>query len=113
MSNGKPATDTLRELENGQVVTDLTAAIQAVTDAAIETRKAGTITLTLKISPTGRGNVTVDAALAQKIPEHDRPGTTFFTTPDGQLVREDPSQPKLPLRSVEDGRAPPREVGDR
>lgn len=113
MTNGKPATDTLRELENGEVVCDLTAQIQKVTAAAIETRKAGSITLTLKIAPTGRGNITVDAQIASKIPEHDRPSTGFFTTPDGQLIRDDPNQPKLPLRSVEDDRGPAREVADR
>lgn len=110
MINGKPATDTLRELEGGQVVRDLTAQMQDVVNAAIETRKAGTVTLTLKVSPTGRGNVTIDANIASKVPEHDRPSTIFFTTPDGQLVRDDPNQPKLPLRSVDRDDGPPREV---
>ena len=43
----------------------------------------------------------IDAKYDAKEPEHDRPTTTFFTTPDGTLMRNDPSQPRLPLREVD------------
>jgi hypothetical protein len=35
------------------------------------------------------------------VPEHDRPTTTFFVGKDYSLQRNDPAQPRLPLREVE------------
>ena len=61
----------------------------------------GTITLNVSISPTGKSFI-VDAKVSAKIPEHDRPSTTFFMTPEGTLMRNDPNQPRLPLREVVD-----------
>ncbi len=99
---GKPFTDILGEIENGYFLRELTAKAFEVVRAAQETRKAGALKLSFKISPTGRGSVEIDAKMDATVPEHDRPSTTFFVTPDGTLMRNDPNQPRLPLREVMD-----------
>mgnify|MGYP000906929992 FL=1 len=103
MIDGKPFTDFLREVEDGYLNRDLTNEINKVIAAVRETRKAGKLKLVLEFTPTGKGAISVDADYDATVPEHDRPSTTFFTDSDGQLVRDDPRQPKLPLREVMDG----------
>lgn len=98
---GKPFTDVIGELEGGDVLRELTDKLYEVGRAVRDTRKEGTVTLAVRVSPTGKSFI-VDAKIAAKIPEHDRPSTTFFMTPEGTLMRNDPAQPRLPLREVMD-----------
>lgn len=99
---GRPFTDVIGDLENGDVIADLTASLYEVVRAVQETRKPGGIKFTLKVTPTGRGSVELDAKYDASVPEHDRPCTTFFVGKDGSLLRNDPNQPRLPLREVMD-----------
>lgn len=98
---GKPFTDILGELEGGDVLREMTDKLYDVGRAVRDTRKEGTIKLTVKLTPTGKSFI-VDAKIETKVPEHDRPSTTFFMTPEGTLMRNDPNQPRLPLREVMD-----------
>jgi hypothetical protein len=107
---GEPFSDTLREIENGRFVDDLTRDLRKIVNAALETRKDGSLAITLKVSPTGRGAIEVSATHKASIPEHSRSKTTFFATPEGTLMRDDPRQEKLPLRAVEEPREPLRRV---
>lgn len=99
---GKPFTDLIGEVEGGAFLREVTAKCYEVVRAVMETRKPGTLKINIRIGPTGRGSVELDAKMDAGIPEHDRPATTFFVTPDGTLVRNDPNQPRLPLREVVD-----------
>lgn len=92
MHNGKPFSDVLGEVENGELLRELTAACYEVTRAVLDVRKVGQITITLKFTPTGKGSVELDAGIAKKVPEHDRPTTTFFASDDGTLLRDDPKE---------------------
>lgn len=109
---GKPFTDVLGEIENGQILRDLTEAYYEIIQAAMEVRKGGSLSLTVSFSPTGKGTVEVDARFSKKVPEHDRPSTTFFVGRDFSLQRSDPNQPRLPLREVEAPSNEPRVVGE-
>ncbi len=113
MIDGKPFTDIIGEVEDGQLLRDLTDASYRMAAAVMETRKEGSITITLKYAPTGRESVQIDAKVDEKIPKHTRASTTFFVGSDGELMRNDPNQPKLPLRSVNDERGPLRRVDER
>lgn len=101
MINGKSITDVMGEAENGQFITDLTDELYDVVKAVMEQRKPGTISINLAFIPTGR-SVAVAASFKGKKPEEPRPSTTFFVSDDGALMRDDPRQPKLPLREVVD-----------
>lgn len=104
---GRPLTDVLGELDNGDFLAEITAELYKVVRAVQETRKAGGLKLTIKLSPTGKGSVELDAKFDATIPEHDRNSTTFFVGRDGSLLRNDPAQPRLPFREVvSDGGAP-------
>lgn len=108
---GKPLTDILGELENGAFLREVTEKLYNISHAVRETRKKGKLKLTLNFTPTGKGSVQVDAEYVSDEPEHDRPSTIFFQTPDGTMLRDDPAQPKLPLRAVPDNNdAAPRTV---
>lgn len=99
--SGKPFSDVLREIENGQLLNELTEATYNMIAAVMDTRKPGKLKVEIKFTPTGKGTVNVDADFDSKEPEHDRPSTTFFVGKDFSLVRSDPNQPRLPLREVD------------
>jgi hypothetical protein len=101
VANGKPITQVLNECENGHLVAEITAKVYELIQAAQDTRKSAKLNIKLEFKPTGKGSINVIAAYDVKKPEHDRPGSTFFVGTDGALIRDDPNQPKLPLRSVE------------
>jgi hypothetical protein len=107
---GKPFSDVLGEIENGALLHELTEAVYNVIAAVMDTRKPGRIKLALEFSPTGKGTVNVDAKFDAVEPEHDRPTTTFFVGNDFSLQRNDPRQPRLPLREVGDIDNEPIEV---
>lgn len=99
---GKPFTDVLGELEGGDVLQDLTAALYDVVRAVMDVRKPGGIKIAIKVTPTGKGSVELDTKFEVVEPKHDRSSTTFFVANDGSLLRNDPNQPRLPLREVMD-----------
>lgn len=110
---GKPFTDVLGEVENGELLIQLTEAVYKIVGAVMETRKPGRLKLNMAFSPTGKGTVAIDAKFEAVEPEHDRPTTTFFVGNDLTLMRQDPNQPRLPLRRVDDDEQPePKRVAD-
>lgn len=113
MIDGRPLTDVIGDLEGGSFLREVTSEMYEVMRAVRETRKPGKITIVLDVKPTGRGSVEVAATHTEKVPEHDRPSTTFFLTPDGTPVRNDPDQLQMPLREVETPRNAPINVSDR
>lgn len=108
--DGKPFTDILGELEDGEFLRELTEKLYLVVCAVRETRKPGAVKIAIKVTPTGKGSVMLDAKADETVPEHDRPSTTFFVDDHGTLLRNDPNQPRLPLREVETPRNEPIHV---
>lgn len=105
MSEGSHRPDLFRHLLSnlryGACEAELTDAIAEATRAAQDTGKKATITLTIEIKPRPHGGQYVIAdTIKTKLPELPREETIMFGTPDGNLVREDPRQQKLPLRDV-------------
>lgn len=96
----RPFADVLRELSAGNTYEELTAALSEVVQAVIETRKQGTISISLKIKPNGDNAVMISDEIKTKVPTPVRGDTVFFATSGGSLVRQDPRQQDLPLRRV-------------
>lgn len=92
--------DVIRDLAGGRTYDELTAALAEVTAAVMETRKVGSITLQIKIKPSGENSVLVTDTIKSVVPEKSRGETVFFTLADGSLRRDDPRQEDLPLREV-------------
>lgn len=95
----RPFADVLREL-NGDAYDAMGLQLGEVVSAVCETLKTGSITVSLKVAPNGKGAVTVSHDIKAKIPEAARPQTTFFATSSGSLLRRDPNQSEMQLRDV-------------
>jgi hypothetical protein len=85
----------LHQYGAGALDDKLTAALAEVAQACRLLDKSGSLTLTLKITPTGDG-VTVLADHAMKKPEAKPGGAFFYVATDGSLTTRHPSQPALP-----------------
>jgi hypothetical protein len=109
----KQFTDVLSELDRGEVVAELTKQLYAVVEGIKETHKPGSVGVTLGLSMTGRGSLTVVAKVSSKVPEVPPDPTTFFVDEDGTLMRDDPKQPRLPLgRRAEENQEPARRIDE-
>jgi hypothetical protein len=87
-------TDFLRDIRKGRVVDDATVKLAQVVRAVQEHGKAGSLTLTLSVSPQAgdKGIVTITPSLSAKLPEASIPNAIFYVDAEGGLSREDPNQ---------------------
>ncbi|MGW5741552.1 hypothetical protein [Amycolatopsis sp. NPDC003861] len=87
----------LMEHRRGKSHAELSEALRDLVVAVEETRKAGTLTYTLKIKPQERtpGAVMVADQIKCSLPEHERSESIFFATESGELIRNDPRQTAL------------------
>jgi hypothetical protein len=99
----KPIEFVLKDLEGGRAHRDLSDQLAEVVAAVIEHRKIGELTLKLKIAPNGENNVFVDTAISSKIPTKARSRTLFYVSTGGDLIRDNPDAPPLPLTVVPQG----------
>ncbi|WP_232629132.1 hypothetical protein [Methylobacterium sp. Leaf118] len=97
----RPFADVLREL-NGDAYDELTLQLGEVVQAVMQTGKAGSLNLSLKIAANGPGSVTITDEIKVKVPEAARPKTMFFATESGSLMRNNPRQHEMNLRDVSD-----------
>lgn len=101
--HARPFGDFLAQQRDGQLHTELTESLHELVEAVRAHGKPGTITVVLKVKPAGRGldnavMVTDDVKL--KKPVGERADSLFFVSTTGNLTRENPAQPRLPLREV-------------
>lgn len=102
--------DVVRQLDGGACYENLTAQLAEIVQGVIATRKMGELSLKLSVKPNGENSVSITESVKLKVPEPPRAQTIFFTTVDGDLLRDDPRQAKLPLRSVDEPARELREV---
>lgn len=88
----------LSDHRDGQLLDELTDVLGEVVAGVLDTRKTGSITLTVKIAAANEGNVVfVTDAIRSKTPERDRGGSIWFADNACQLVSSDPNQTRLSL----------------
>ncbi|ACS96882.1 hypothetical protein NJ8700_02175 [Aggregatibacter aphrophilus NJ8700] len=95
---------TLSQLNRGELNAELTDALAEVIKAVRETRKQGTLTLSLKVSMLNtrtENQIKITPMVNSKIPELDREESIVFSTADGDVLFDDPSQLKMDLKTVE------------
>ena len=99
---------TLQRLGQGRLMEELAEALALTAAEVVATGKPGTVTLTLKVSNHGVGDVmvAVEEKLDRKAPTKDARGAFFFAW-DGELHKNDPRQPQMDFRTVTD-----RETGE-
>lgn len=98
--------NTLMEMRQGNTAVDCTNKFSELIAAIMDTGKKGVLTLKLTVSP-GRmaHGVVKDVEITHSCviakPEFDSGTSIFFTTEDGELVRNDPGQMPLELSREE------------
>ncbi len=86
MSKSRPFIDTLRDIEAGGLLDELSETQHSLIDAIRLTGKGG--------------ELTIKADVKAKEPALSRGTSLFFLTPEGNLTRRDPRQQDLALRTV-------------
>jgi hypothetical protein len=84
-------------LGRGNLVNEIHDALLSVAGEVVETGKAGSVTVTLKVShPSGsdRSLVVVDEEVKRTLPKTDPKGAMFFSL-DKELYERDPRQAEL------------------
>lgn len=104
----------LQKLGSGRFIDEVVDAVAKTADEVVATGKAGSVTVTLKISNSGVGDALVVIAdqIARRSPKKD-PRAAFLYSVDGTLHREDPRQTVMEFRTVEGGAPEFRSVEDR
>lgn len=108
----KPFGAWMHEQRNGSLHAELGEHLADITARVIELQKSGTLTLTVKIAPTGEGqhSVFISDEVKAKPPEPPRPKALFFSDGKGNLSRRDPRQAELPLKDVSADAPSPRDL---
>lgn len=106
----RPAAAVIQEIGAGALHARVSEQLAELTAAVTETGKKGTLTLQLVVAPIKPGNTStlvVTGKSVLKAPEGDSetPSSVFFPDRDGNLTRDDPNQPALPLRQLENRKA--------
>lgn len=91
----------------GDAISELSKAMAEVTAAALLTGRAGHFSIKFTIKPAGKQAVavTVEDDITVKLPKADKCNSIFFSDENGALLRDNPRQMKLALKSVEGGKA--------
>ena len=92
----RPFKDVLIELGEGSTHSELSDAFWELLQRVQDTGKAGTLTLQIAISPNGAGRIDVKDEVKLKLPEFNRPSSSFFIDNSGNASRRDPNQPEIP-----------------
>jgi hypothetical protein len=89
----------LQEHRGGRLSTELAEALNELVEAVTDTGKAGSLSLTVKIKPAGKGDahaLFVSDDVKVKKPAAERGESLFFADSDSNLTRKDPRQPEIP-----------------
>lgn len=102
----------LSAAHRGDLLDTLDDELREVIDGVTESGKAGklVVTLTVKTAKPGSDLIEIDATSKKTVPKAPRLASVFYDA-DGRLLREDPRQSRLDLRTVEDpARGPLRDA---
>lgn len=103
--NKTPFSQHLVYLNKGTLNDELTDIMGVVVKAVRDTGKQGTVTLQLKVSMLNKRDedtVKITPTVKSSIPELDRAETIMWSTADGDLLRNDPDQQDVALKSVDE-----------
>lgn len=86
----------ISSIDKGRAISELQEAITGTAKAVMEFGAKGEVTLKLIVRPTGEG-VEFEVKISVKQPKAEIRKANFFVTEEGELSREDPNQPELPV----------------
>lgn len=91
----------ISDMSSGAVDNDLTEQMEQVVKSVQETRLKGEMTIKIVFKPTGSNAIHVSTEGKIKRPRYAPPGSNYFATEDGALVRDDPRQQNLKFNKLE------------
>lgn len=98
----------LQQHRNGSILNDVADAVREVIEAVQLAGKAGKLTITFTMAPSGAtGAIIISDDIKVTLPKLPKQESLFFADDNGQLVRNDPRQRELPLRSIQGGAVEP------
>lgn len=99
------------EFAEGRTNDELSSALATLVQAVTATQKRGSLTLKLIVEPNGEQMIRLVDEITVKVPQRARGASIFFAGEDGSLLKRDPRQKELELRSIGTKTAgPPRRV---
>lgn len=101
----KPFAMALQEMRKGGLHTEMSDELADLVKRCVEVGKKGTIALTLTVSPHSDGQtVSITDKIVVKAPRFDAASTIYWPDEHGNLLRNRPDQPELPLREISGGK---------
>ena len=95
----RPITDTLRHIGGGVFIDTASDKLAELVAAVDSTGNAGKIDLTIKVKKATRGGAMhITGTVKVTKPAEEPMEAMLFSTPEGNLVAEDPKQTKLDLK---------------
>ena len=101
--NTTPFSQQLSYFNRGMLDIELSEALAEVVKQVRETKKLGTVTLTLKVQMLNQRDenaMKITPSVKSTLPELPHAETIMWSTHDGDLLRDDPIQQKLDLQVV-------------
>jgi hypothetical protein len=98
----RPFAAVLQDINNGAVADQLAHDVQNLVQTVRQFGRKGKLTVTLEVAPR-KGNaaaLNLTARRDLKLPQEEPVESVFFADTDGNLLRDDPRQPQLPLREL-------------
>lgn len=113
MAKRTPFNLAIARMRGGVINQDLTDKMEEVIKAVRETGKQGTVTLTLKIkklSAADEDRLVISPIVASNVPQEALPDEIVWSTADGDMLLENPTQTALDLAEVPDFTQPIEKV---
>lgn len=98
MPEAKSFMETLKDLRRGELLSELTDHLCEVVTAVRATGGAGTLTLTIRIKPFSKGDMSTLAVtddIKTSLTTLEKGATILFANERNELQRQDPRQPEL------------------
>lgn len=92
----RPFNEVLEELSEGATHQEMSETFWDLLQKVQDTGKNGSLTLTIVVASDGMGRLVMKDEIKSKMPEHNRPTTSFFVSKHGNASRRDPNQPEIP-----------------
>jgi hypothetical protein len=101
-THARPFAAFLREQAGGKTHDELSDALRDLVARVQDTGKKGSLSLTVNVEPLkgDTDTLVIKDEIKLKLPEHDRKASLFFVNDDGNLTRDNPNQPQLPLHAA-------------
>ncbi|MBF8281293.1 MAG: hypothetical protein HW378_208 [Anaerolineales bacterium] len=99
----------------GAALSDLSEAMQRITREVMHTGRAGSFTLKLTVKPASKNSsaaLVIEDDIKETMPKPERVGSIFFGSDEGDLLRDNPNQVCMDLKTIDGEEEPLRKVAN-